>query len=135
MIYVKVYDMGLRIDLRTILSALLIPTQSRLLMKESQELRKLYHLVHYHTRTLITYYSFRLLLLKALHRREIKKLQISLGTLPAEEKSRLKKEDKNKINKENGKLLEEYLLCALSRQTEMIDIFYQTQKSKNIVSW
>ena len=104
--------MGLRIDLRTILSALLIPTQSRLLIRESQKLRKLYHLVHLLTRTLITYRNFVVLLLEAAHRREIKKLQISLGTLPDDEKAAFQKpgkKDKKAKKDDSGKILEDSL--------------------------
>ena len=130
--------MGLRIDLRTILSALLIPTQFRLLLKESQKLRKFYHLIYYHTRALIAYRTFRVLLLEAVHRRVIKKLQISLGTLPEDEKAAFQKQgkkDKKAKKDDSGKILEEYLLHTLWRQQGIIDRFFEVQDNENIVSW
>ena len=136
--YAKVYEMGLRLDLRTILSALLIPTQFRLLLKESQNIRKLYHLIYLHTRALIAYRTFRLLLLEAVHRRVIKKLQISLGTLPEDEKAafqRPSKKDKKAKKDDSGKILEEYLLHTLQRQKGIIDTFVEVQDNQDIVSW
>ena len=130
--------MGLRLDLRTILSALLIPTQFRLLLKESQNIRKFYHLIYLHTRTLITYYTFRVLLLEALHRRVIKKLQISLGTLPEDQKQAFMKggkKDKKAQKDDSGKILEEYLLHSLARQAEIVDRFVEVQDNQDIVTW
>ena len=130
--------MGLRVDLRTILSALLIPTQFRYLLKESQMLRKFYHLIHLHTRTLIQFYMFRLLLLEAVHRREVKKLQISLGTLPEDEMEKIKKsKDKRKKGKKDnsGKLLEEYFMQAIYRQKSRVDKFLEIRHNKDIVMW
>ena len=130
--------MGLRIDLRTILSALLIPTQFRALLKESQKLRKFYHLIHLHTRTLIAFRTFRLLLLEAVHRREVKKLQISLGTLPEDEKASIQKsKDKRKKKKKDnsGKLLEEYFMHAIYRQKSIVDKFLEIRDNKDIVMW
>ena len=136
--YARVYEMGLRIDLRTILSALLIPTQFRFLLKESQKIRKFYHLIHLHTRTLIAFRTFRLLLLEAVHRREIKKLQISLGTLPEDEKAAFQKSKgkPKKAKKDNsGKLLEEYFMHAIFRQKGIVDKFLEIQNNKDIVMW
>ena len=130
--------MGLRIDLRTILGALLIPTQFRFLLKESQMLRKFYHLVHLHTRTLIQFRTFRLLLLEAVHRREVKKLQISLGTLPEDEMDKIKKSKgkRKKGKKDNsGKLLEEYFMQAIYRQKSIVDKFLEIRDNKDIVMW
>jgi hypothetical protein len=130
--------MGLRIDLRTILSALLIPTQFRFVLKESQKLRKFYHLIHLHTRTLKAYRTFRLLLLQSVHRREVKKLQISLGTLPEDQKVAFQKikGKRNKGPKDNsGKLLEEYFMNTIYRQKAVVDKFMEIQNNTDIVMW
>ena len=142
--------MGLRIDLRTILHALLIPTQFRLLLRESQKLRKFYHLIHLHTRTLIAYRTFRILLLEAVHRREVKKLQLSLATLPKHDKSSSKKvagkksikkteaaieqELQKKMNS-SGKLVEDYFLNAIDEQNKRAGTFVDFMDNENIVIW
>ena len=141
--------MGLRIDFRTILHALLIPTQFRLLLKESQKLRKFYHLIHLHTRTLIAYRTFRILLLEAVHRREVKKLQLSLAALPKYDKSSSKKVTGKKRTKKNedameqppnkdnssGKLVEDYFLNAIDEQNKRVGIFVDFMDNENIVIW
>ena len=130
--------MGMRIDLRTILSALLIPTQFRFLIKESQKIRKFYHMIHLHTRTLIAYRTFRLLLLEAVHRREIKKLQLSLGTLPEDEKAAFQK-PKNKLKKakkdNSGKLLEDYFLHTIYRQKDALNKYIEFKDNQDSVMW
>ena len=142
--------MGLRMDLRTILNALLIPTQFRLLLKESQKLRKFYRLVHLHTRTLIAYQTFRILLLEAVYRREVKELQLSLATLPKDQKtsSRKKMDKKSTIkspkdameeleaNKNSsGKLVEEYFLNSIYDQQKRIGTFLDFMDNEDIVIW
>ena len=141
--------MGLRIDLRTILHALLIPTQFRLLLRESQKLRKFYHLIHLHTRTLIAYRTFRILLLEAVHRREVKKLQLSLAALPKYDKSSSKKVTSKKRSKKNedameqppnkenssGKLVEDYFLNAIDEQNKRAGTFVDFMDNENIVIW
>ena len=130
--------MGMRIDLRTILSALLIPTQFRFLIKESQKIRKFYHMIHLHTRTLIAYRTFRLLLLEAVHKREIKKLQLSLGTLPEDEKAAFQK-PKNKLKKakkdNSGKLLEDYFLHTIYRQKDALNKYIEFKDNQDSVMW
>ena len=132
------YTMGMRIDLRTILSALLIPTQFRFLIKESQKIRKFYHMIHLHTRTLIAYRTFRLLLLEAVHKREIKKLQLSLGTLPEDEKAAFQK-PKNKLKKakkdNSGKLLEDYFLHTIYRQKDALNKYIEFKDNQDSVMW
>ena len=141
--------MGLRIDLRTILHALLIPTQFRFLLKESQKLRKFYHLVHLHTTTLIAYQTFRILLLEAVYRREVKKLQLSLATLPKDEKTSGRKGMGKKSTKKpedsmeepeanknsSGKLVEDYFLNSIYDQEKRIGTFVDFMDNEDIVMW
>ena len=101
-------------------------------------MRKFYHLIHLQTRTLIAFRTFRLLLLEAVHRREIKKLQISLGTLPEDEKAAFQKpKGKHKKSKKDnsGKLLEEYFMHTIYRQNAVVDKFIEIQSNRDIVMW
>ena len=127
--YAKVYKLGLRIDCRTFLGAFLIPTQFRLLIKQSQKLRKFYHLMHLYTRTLVAFRNFRLLLLEAVYRREIKKIQISLGILP------VRKLKVKHTKDHSGKLLRDYFMHSIYRQKVVVDRFIEIQNNRDIVMW
>ena len=95
-------------------------------------------MIHLHTRTLIAYRTFRLLLLEAVHRREIKKLQLSLGTLPEDEKAAFQK-PKNKLKKakkdNSGKLLEDYFLHTIYRQKDALNKYIEFKDNQDSVMW
>ena len=125
------------------------PENQKVRKSESQKLRKFYHLVHLHTRTLIAYQTFRILLLEAVYRREVKKLQLSLATLPKDEKTSARKGMGKKSTKKpedaieemeartnpSGKLVEDYFLNSMYDQQKRVGTFVDFMDNEDIVMW
>ena len=131
--WARLHQNAIRVDLRTTLSALLIPTDYRAVIREAQSMRKLYLLIKLQTRTMITYIYFRLMFLKHMHKKLAKKrnlvdneLDQRRGSLSKKNKGSSTSSGNNLLDKKApgaGKYLEDYFTAAFVRWKTELELF------------
>ena len=117
---------SVNVDLRTVLGALLIPPDYRLVIRQAQTIRKLHFLIRMMLRTLSLYKSFRLLFLGHIQTKMAKAKSPHDHHTSKTEKDKKAIVENNPLDKKPpgpGMFLKDYFVATFDRWQNEMDIF------------